>query len=173
VIELARHVIRIGRLRKVRPVAVPARLEQILELVVYMTLVARNGLMCTDQRERCRRMTERRGFPDRRRVAGGTVVFEVSQHVVRVRRLLEYGLMTLVTVDIRQLVVTADMACHALCADMHTGENKTRGTVIKLCRVPCRCRVTLNAIRTEDTGDMLGIEGIVKVGLVAVDAIGR
>ncbi len=58
VTELSLLMIRIRRVVERRRVTIPARMRQILILIVDVALTARHGLMRTDEWERCVRMTE-------------------------------------------------------------------------------------------------------------------
>jgi len=56
--EVARDVVRVRRRIKVRNMTIKACRRQILILVVYVTTVASNCLMCPGQREKSRAVVE-------------------------------------------------------------------------------------------------------------------
>jgi hypothetical protein len=171
VIELTRQVGRICRGIELCGMAVPARLEQSLELVIHVALITGNGLVRTHQRECCCRMTECRRLPHCRCVTGCAVMIKVTHHMVRVRWLGELCCVAWITVGECQCVIVVDVACSARRGCMHAGQGKACRAMVKLCRTPRGGCVTLQAIRTEGPGNVLGINGVVEVGEVAVDAI--
>ena len=112
--ELPLLMIRIRGVVECNRMTVPARVRQILILIVDVALVACNSLVCTDELERCSRVIECRRIPNRRRMARRAILPEARQHVPRVHGLIVLRLMTGEAVRVDQLIVAVHVALHAL-----------------------------------------------------------
>ena len=100
VAEVPRHVIGIRCAVEIRCMALVA--IRIMQLVIAIG-VTRLALHCDvrpSQREQCRTVVKCRASPIRSRMALRTIVAEIPRHMIRVRCLLELGLMTLVTIRV-------------------------------------------------------------------------
>jgi hypothetical protein len=137
-----------------------------------MALIAGHGLMCADELEGRPGMGKRGRAPYGCGVAGGTVVIEVSQHVVGIGRLGELRRMTHVAVGVLQLVVAARMAPGTLGSRMRTGQREFRRCMVKRRRFPCRLGVALQTVMVELPGYVVGIDCSVKGCGMAVPAAG-
>jgi hypothetical protein len=110
VIELARHMIRVGRRVKVIGVAIKTLHRKILILIVHMALTARRRNVSTREREPRASMTEGRWQPRCRGVTRQAIMVEVARNVIRVLRLPEIRLVTRIAIRKHQLVVAVHVA---------------------------------------------------------------
>ena len=108
-IEIAEHMIWIRRLGKLSLVTLVA--VGVMQLVVAsdMAGLALQRNMRSRQGEKRGIVVECCGAPICCRVTLRAIMTEVPRHVIRVRRLLELLLMTLVAIGIHQLIVTIHM----------------------------------------------------------------
>ena len=100
-----------------------------------------------------------------------TIVAEVPGHVIRIRGLLEVGLMTLVTIRVLQLIVTIHVTCLARNCLVRTRQGEVRGAMIEGATSPACRGVTLSAVVAEIPGNMVRVRCLLKVRLVALVAI--
>ncbi len=150
VTELSLLMIRIRRVVERRRMTIPARMRQILILIVDVALTAIRCLMRANQLEVRRAVIERRRSPHSRVVARRTVLCKARKNVPRILRLIVLRLMTLLTVIIeRKLVVVVDVTLLALRCRMSSRQRKLRRVVVERCRSPAACGVTLHAARAE------------------------
>ena len=109
VTEVPRHVIWVRCIGKICSMTLIAICKMQLVVAIGVTRLALHCDVRPSQREQCRTVVKCRASPIRSRMALRTIVAEIPRHVIWVRCLLELGLMTLVTIGVHQLVVTADM----------------------------------------------------------------
>ena len=105
---------RIRRVVKMGRMTIPARMRQILILIVDVTLSACYRLVRTNKLKRSVRMIERRRTPHICVMAGRTLMREARQNVSRIRRLIVLSLMARETIRVHQLVIAVNMALSAL-----------------------------------------------------------
>ena len=138
-VELTRHMIRVRRDIKVCSMTIPARMREVLVLVVNMATVASNRLMSACQRELGAAVIKGRRHPHRSCMAWTAVVIEVAKHMIWIRGLGEPGLMALVTVCKMQLVVAVHVTRLARCCNVSAGQREERRAMVECCRAPSCC----------------------------------
>ena len=102
-------------------------------------------------------MIECRTCPVRRRVALCAVMAEISCNVVRIRGLLIFRRMALITISIHKLVVAVHMARLAWCGRVSSGQWETRRAVIECRWLPHSRRMASRAIMAEVPRHMVRI----------------
>ncbi len=129
--EVACYMVRIGCVCEIRLMTLIAIRVHKLVVAIHVTRLALDGNVRPRQWEPGRAMIERRRAPSRCRVALGTIMTEVSAGVVRVARLQELCLVTLIAIgrELRELV--ALMTCSALRSLVRPGKRKTSRGMIK------------------------------------------
>ena len=163
-------MIGIGCARVIRSVTVDAIRRERRVLIVRVATVARNRPMRSRQREFRVVMGEYRRLPDRRGMAGLTLMTKSPRSVIRVRRSVEISHVTLVAIGIGELVIAIDVARLALCRHMPARQRELGRAVVKRGRFPSRCRVALNTILWISGGLMIGIGCVCECGAMTVNA---
>ncbi len=136
VTELSLLMIRICCAIEIRGMTIPAGVRQILVLIIHVTLIARNRLMCTDKRVAGVRVIERRWEPRCACVAWSAIMIEVAQYVIRTLRLGKLRLVAWIAIRVRQLIVAVDVALYALRRCVASGQWKIRRVVIEGSAIP-------------------------------------
>ena len=104
-------------------------------------------------------------------MALGTIMVEIPCHMVRVCRLLEVCLVTLIAISVHELVVTICMTRLTLRRHVSPCQREPCCAVVKCRCIPIRCRVTLSAIMIEISCHVVRICRLLEIRLVALIAI--
>jgi len=108
--ESAGHVIWIRWRGKICCMTLVAASVRQLVVTIDVTRLTRSGNMSPRQGEFRRTVVEGRRLPHRRRVASRAIVTESCRHVVWIHGRRKVARMALITVGVRQLIVTIDVA---------------------------------------------------------------
>lgn len=173
VIEICRNVIRIERLRKIVLVALITTCIGQIVIAVCVALLALRRLMCAGERELRRCMIECRRFPGIHCMTLQTVASEPACRVRRRLCVIVILLVALQTIVVDKIVIPIRMALVTGRRQMRSNQREIRRSVIERGRLPsCRC-VALGAIVRELTGGMVRILRVLKIGSMALLAIGK
>jgi len=96
---------------------------------------------------------------------------KVAGKMIRARRLIEFALMALETIQVCQEVVSPPMTGFALDSDMFAGELKFRRRMIERRRTPRVHRMACCAGGRKKARHVLGVRSAVEIGLMTVDAV--
>ncbi len=171
VAEIARYVIRICCLLEIRLMALVTILIHYLVITTYVACLALLRHMCTCQREvrcivvKCRR-APRGGCMTLR-----AIVVEIPGNVIRVCRLLEIRLMTLVTILVHKLVVTIGMTILASNSLMSACQWELCCAMVERRWLPRCGGMTLCAIMVEVSSHVIRIRRLLEIRLMALVAI--
>jgi len=146
----------------------------VLQLVVtvHVTRLTRDGLVSSCQREVCGSMIKRAPIPACCRVTLRAVVTEIARNVVRVRCLLEIRLVALVTLCVRELIVSVDVARLACSGRMRTCQREVGRCMIERRWSPDGRRMALGAFVTEVRRHMVWTRRQLEIRRMALIAIG-
>jgi hypothetical protein len=147
--EIPKHMVGICRDRKLRLMTLVAVCKRQVVVVSHVAGDALHHDVSPCQREIRLVVIERRRTPSCRGMALQTIMAEVSNGVVGIRRLLELWCMALIAIHVLQLVVVVDMARLALQRGMRTGQRESSQTVIERCTAPVDGRVAAGAVVAE------------------------
>jgi hypothetical protein len=129
--EVACHMVWVCHVLKVRLMTLITVREGQLVVAVDVARLALKRRMRPRKWESCRVVIKRCWRPRGGCVTGLAIMTEVACHMVRIGRALIVGLMALVTVRVRQLIVTISMTRLALNSRVRSGEREPRDAVIE------------------------------------------
>ena len=172
VTEVERLMIRRSRsaieIRNVTLIAVRVR-----ELIIPVRVAAitREACMRALQSEVRVGVIERRWTPRVLRMALRTGMRELIRDVIGILRLIEIRLMTLIAIDVREIVIPICMACVARLRLMRAQQWEVRVRVIERRWTPCVLTVTAQTIVRKLIRDVMRILCLVERVRVALPAI--
>ena len=172
-VEVTRDMVRVRRPLEIGLMALIAIGIHQLVVAVGVACRALHGDVRTRQREARGTMIECRRVPVGRRVTLRAIMVEIAADVVRVCRLLEIRLVTLVAVRVRQLVVAVGVARLALHRNVCPCQREPCRIMIKCRRGPGGRGMALRTVVAEVPGRMVGIERGRKDILMTTEAIHR
>jgi hypothetical protein len=100
-------------------------------------------------------------------------VIEHSGNMIRICRSRVVCRMAWITVSVHQLVVVVDVALRTLHGDVRAHQSEFRRVMIKRCRSPCCCRVTLYARLRIPKCHMIWIRRICEIGSMTIHTVCR
>ena len=118
-----------------------------------------------------RRMIKRGRTPMRLRVTGQALVGELAGHVIRIRRVVERGLMTLPAVCVRERVIAVRVAVLTRHRDVPALQWELRGRVIERARLVRRGVVAHRAVVRHLPADVIRVLRLVETCLMALPAV--
>ena len=170
-VEVAQHMIRICRLRKLRLMAwITVCVDKLIVVVDVTRLTLCAEVPSCQCKARCY-VVKRRGSPRRCCVALHAVRAEIQLRMVRISGTVEICPMTVNAIRWRVCVLIVLMALSARHSLMRACERKARRAMIERRRTPCRLCMACQALRREIACNVIRVRSSIEIILMAWHAV--